>query len=676
MNKVVLFIQKLKDEITADKETEAKDYQTYSEWCNETIKQATENIQTGEATIEDCNTKITRLSGSRGGSQAEIEHAEKNLAENKERQKGAMSEREKELKEFTSTKDGLEVEIKDLEDAKKELLEGKSDAAAPSGSFLQNKKKDSHLRRAIALVQKFLAAPGASKKLGEDALKTLNFLVQSSSPQLVQIDDSESPPSALDSVIAIIDEAVGKFQEELNEEITEEKGKADTFAKLFKTLTEESAGLKKNLLIWKKSQGSDGADLASTTALRDETEESLKADKNMLTTTQDGCKERAHQFSQRSAMRADELKGIDLTLEILTDDKAKKTFADAAAVSFVQLTKSNGTEAKSSRGAGREAYRVLKGLASKYKDLKLAQIAVKCKSGGVGAFYKVIQAIDAQLKHLQEEEKEDLEHRGRCQNDISENAASLATLEDSIKKTTLDISRLSSKASDTTGALGELEKEVEETKVDTTKLTEERDAERKAYLVAVKHDKEALFLIQSAIEQITKFFKKNKVSLSLGQEKKISLLAQAHGYKPKPKAGFDDENYKPNKDSTKAVVDMMEMVKEDMAAEIKSGKEEDAENQELYENDYKALKEVLESQKTKQITLNKLLAEQQGELQSLTDTNSTSTEQQTSELEEKQSLAVDCGWIKTKFQQRRDKRKAEMDGLVEAKGMLAGAEPP
>merc|ERR1719316_93114 len=39
--------------------------------------------------------------------------------------------------------------------------------------------------------------------------------------------------------------------------------------------------------------------------------------------------------------------------------------------------------------------------------------------------------------------------------------------------------------------------------------------------------------------------------------------------------------------------------------------------------------------------------------------------------EEKKSLGTDCKWVKTHFDSRREKRKTEIQGLVDAKGFLA-----
>lgn len=273
--------------------------------------------------------------------------------------------------------------------------------------------------------------------------------------------------------------------------------------------------------------------------------------------------------------------------------------------------------------------------------------------------------------------KEDLEHRDRCQNEMRANEASLATLADKIKKLTTFIDRLQGKAGETQDDLKAVQDSINETKTDIVKLTNDRTDERNNFLVALNHDKAAAALMKAAIKQVTAFFKKNKINLKLAQTqmKEISLMAVAHGYKPAPDAGFEDQNYDSSKDSTKALVNMMEMVIEDMSAEIKKGIEDDASSQENYEKDLTGFKDVLKALETKEISLNKKLGDLQGEIQSKTDTNSSRTEEKEEELKEKANLAMDCDWIKTTFGTRRKKRKAEIDGLVEAKGLLAGAEP-
>merc|ERR1719284_1878833 len=44
--------------------------------------------------------------------------------------------------------------------------------------------------------------------------------------------------------------------------------------------------------------------------------------------------------------------------------------------------------------------------------------------------------------------------------------------------------------------------------------------------------------------------------------------------------------------------------------------------------------------------------------------------------EYKKSITPDCDWMLNSFEERSEKRKAEMEGLVKAKEYLSGAAPP
>lgn len=364
------------------------------------------------------------------------------------------------------------------------------------------------------------------------------------------------------------------------------------------------------------------------------------------------------------------MKGLNLAIGILTNNSSQQTFNSAAAVSFTQLASRKANQADSTSGVRQQAYGVLQAVASKYQDLKLAHIAVNVRSGG--AFDKIIQRIDAQIKFLRAEEKDDVEHRDRCQTQIRDNTADLKKLSKDIQKTTTLIISMISKRNETQIKLADLNISMILTQARIVNLTAEREVERAAFLEAVKHDKEALILVESAIKQVRAFFKKNKIKLSLSQENQISLLALAHGYKPAPDAGFEDANYQGGKGGTAAVLTMMDMVAEDMQNEIENGQKDDAENQEEYETAFADFSDLLKSQKAKKITLEKLLAKLETDIGTKGETNSTLTDEKSAELEDKADLAVNCAWIKTKFGERRQKRKDEIDGLVTVKGLLQG----
>lgn len=672
VKKVVLFLTELRDEVVTDSAKEAASYATYKAWCNETITQASANVKRQTAEFEQYNRDIERLSGSVASLTAQIEYETKSLAENIQTFKEETKTRETERAEYEETTKDLKEQISDLEAAEASLNSGQSGGGSSSGSFfLQN--QDPGRVRAASAIKNFLGDPKLSEKLANSDLRVLSNFARSAETrknlQFTQV-ELDQPPSALDSVLSVIDETEKKFENDVKEADAEEKEQQNTFAAVEKTLTEGKALLEENLANSKLSKVTDASDLETKKTERRETWEELKANEKLLTSTQDSCKTKAYQFEQRSASRADELKGLNLAIGILTNNSSQQTFNSAAAVSFTQLASRKANQADSTSGVRQQAYGVLQAVASKYQDLKLAHIAVNVRSGG--AFDKIIQRIDAQIKFLRAEEKDDVEHRDRCQTQIRDNTADLKKLSKDIQKTTTLIISMISKRNETQIKLADLNISMILTQARIVNLTAEREVERAAFLEAVKHDKEALILVESAIKQVRAFFKKNKIKLSLSQENQISLLALAHGYKPAPDAGFEDANYQGGKGGTAAVLTMMDMVAEDMQNEIENGQKDDAENQEEYETAFADFSDLLKSQKAKKITLEKLLAKLETDIGTKGETNSTLTDEKSAELEDKADLAVNCAWIKTKFGERRQKRKDEIDGLVTVKGLLQG----
>jgi len=305
--------------------------------------------------------------------------------------------------------------------------------------------------------------------------------------------------------------------------------------------------------------------------------------------------------------------------------------------------------------------------------LKLAQIAVTVKTGG--HFDTVTRAIDRQIVYLKDEEKEDVEHRDRCQKQMADTAASLAAQGDLLTKTSTKIARLNSQEEEQQDALEKLKEEITETKAEIANRSAEREEERAEYLENFKHDTEALRLMTDAKIQIEKFYKENNIDISLVQSEAVPDAVEKKEYNSAPDAGYEDQNYKGGKDSTNTLLTMMSMVKKDMTDELENSKAEEKENLALFEKDYSNLQDLLTTQKEKELSSEKALGDLQAEIENKKDFKDDTEAEKTSTQEASNNLNGDCAWIKTKFHSRREQRKAEIDGLVQAKGLLAGVAP-
>lgn len=652
---MILFIEELKAEITADMAKEKKSFDTFSSWCNETVAAATANIKTGKETVESCNRRIEELSGFEAAGEAEIKNAEKNLKENGKRQSEATKIREKELKAFEASKAELDSSLKAMDEALGEF----NSTEASSGAFLQRRST----LPGVLPIRKLLHVNLVNSKMALQDLQLLSkFASSPTSGALLQGDINGEYNSASGQVIGVIKTTKTDFEEDLKELTDEEAEKKKVHGKMMSTLQKEQKDLKSFLVEQKTNAGNSVKELSDKKTLRDETTAQLKADESLLTETEDTCKEKTYQFGERKKLRDQELKGVTAALEVLSSDDAQATFKSAA--SFLQLSRDmQPTEVQGVQ----QAYRALQQTASQYHSLSLAKLAVQLKTGG-GAFRKVLKQIDTQIEFLKAEGEEDVKHKARCLKQMEDSDSAIATLEDTISKAGTKIERMEGRQAEMEDALKTLQGEIKETKKDIVDRQEARDKERKDHLEALKHDQDALVLLETAMEQIGKFFKENKIDTGAALIQRHQ--AEPEKYKDMPDAGFKDADYEGAKGSTKGLQGMMETIKGDMEAEIANGKKQDKENQALYEKDYGALKELLDTQKEQELTSTKALADLKSDTETKKEFKDDKTDEKTAAEKNKENLNTDCAWVKTNFDSRREKRQAEIQGLVEAKGVL------
>jgi len=269
---------------------------------------------------------------------------------------------------------------------------------------------------------------------------------------------------------------------------------------------------------------------------------------------------------------------------------------------------------------------------------------------------------------LREEAQLDVKDRDFCENKQGKNKNDLEDLNYEIEKAEQMIERLENEAKELDAKIKTQESEIETTKKNIKELTEMRAQEEKEFLQAVKDDTNAIALLDEAIVALTKFYRQNKMPMELLQS------GSAEVAEPQPELKFKDGNYGGRSGESKGVVAILSMLKEDFEKEIKTGREEDAVAQANFEKDRQSLFDTLEAQKELLMNTKKELADVNTKIADVTEHK----EQKGKDLEEeqkmKESLTKGCAWVKSHFKSRRDKRQAEIDGLIEAKNFLAGME--
>merc|ERR1719160_637938 len=414
--------------------------------------------------------------------------------------------------------------------------------------------------------------------------------------------------------------------------------------------------------------------LADTMQELDDVTKQMKADIEFFDQTKAACKAKYEEGTERSSMRLEEMEGIKKALEILTSDEARALFAKAikpGVETFLQLDGALDESAPQMK-----AYSVLKEQARKAHSLRLAALAATVRTGAVGHFDAVIKEIDKMIQVLKEEEQDDIKQRDWGKKNYFENSEEKAELKWLIKNNEAMITKLDDLIAKLTETLEDTEKEIEATKEQMAKMTEERTDENDAFKSAKKDDEDAIALLEQAIEALSAYYKKNKIDMGPVQGS-VKLLQEPEFGVSKwqaPDATFSDKGKRKNE--SKGIVSILTMLKEDLEDEIKNGIKDEATAQMEYEKQMEAAKKLLETLHEKKVNLESDISKTEEQKEDEEGKMATNKESLAINEEYKKSITPDCDWMLNSFDERRKKRKAEMNGLVTAKEYLTGAAPP
>merc|ERR1719230_1274437 len=189
-------------------------------------------------------------------------------------------------------------------------------------------------------------------------------------------------------------------------------------------------------------------------------------------------------------------------------------------------------------------------------------------------------------------------------------------------------------------------------------------------------DEGAVKLLAAAIESMTAFYKNNKIGMG-----DIQGAAQALVQEPvfevsadqAPDATFTSSGK--SSGESKGIVSIMTMIKEDLEDEISNGVKNEGETQAKFEEQLGMANKLLDDLRAKKTNLEQAISDTNTEIDESEVVKSDTQELLKEEKDYLASIKPDCDWILNSFTERREKRAIELEGLLEAKGMLAGASP-
>jgi len=293
-----------------------------------------------------------------------------------------------------------------------------------------------------------------------------------------------------------------------------------------------------------------------------------------------------------------------------------------------------------------------------------------------GHFDKVISAIDEMIVVLRREEQADIQHRDRCQASENKNKNDMDDIDTQVEQVDGNIKRMEASEHQLRIDIKAIDFQIETTREDMEKQRSLRNQENAEFKQALKDDNSAVQLMKQAIVLLSKFYKKNKIPMALVFEKEDPPEgAPMYTYDPDkaPETTWSG-SYGGRKGENRGIMSIITMIIDDTENEMKVARKGEAEAQRSFEESMDSSRDVLESQIATKTAKNRQLAEIAGKKVDADKFKSEQTKEMEAQKKLKESLHDDCTWVKTHFESRREARKNEINGLMDAKGYLAGVE--
>jgi len=667
VTKVVELIEELKAKIEADGKMEQTIYDKYACWCETTSARKASDIHTAMSDIKSLSTKILELKGLVATRTSEIAQDSLEINDNQQAQDEATGIRQKENAAYMAEKTEMETTLNALQRGI-EVMSG----AGTKTALLQTAPADEMtlLTVAAGVHQAIKMLPNDHVISSKQLALVSNFAKDPAEfyDQKAEKAASYNPASA--TIMGILKDMYDTFSMNLEKATEVEAVAQKNYESLIGVKENEMATL---VDARKKKEGEKAEaekDLADASQELDDTTKQMKADTIFFDETKAACQAKADEWAERVRARTEELAGINKALEILTGDDAKALFNKAIKPGketlFLQIDSESQPQAK--------AYKTLKEHATKAKSLRLAAIAATLRTGG--HFDAVIAEIDKMMATLKAEEKGDIEQRDWCKEETFKNEQEASRYEYKIERTDAKIMKLTSKLEELEGTLQATIASILATKDDIKAMEDARKEQHAAFESAKSDDEGAVALLAAAIESMSAFYKNNKIDQGEIQGAAQALIQQPTfevSADQAPDATFTSAGKSGGE--SKGIVSIMTMIKEDLEDEISNGVKDEGETQAKFEEQLGEANTLLEELKAKKTNLEQAISDTNTEI----DENDVKKEDLQDLLKEEKdylaSIKPDCDWILNSFTERRTKRAAEMEGLLQAKGMLAGASP-
>merc|ERR1719455_1403 len=669
IRRVVSMLQMMAKKVEAEGKKEKELFDKFMCWCETggaaleaSIKEAEEKIPQLESKIKEIGEAIEQLV-------ADLKQHKKDRAEAQEAVANGEALRKKEHEAFLKESGDYKTNLAALQKAIAALEKGMA------GAFLQTSAASALRRLTVTLDISPSDRDALSAFLSQGQGEAAEYAPQSGEIVGILKQMKDTMEKDLAEVVAPEEEAAANFDEMM-------KAKAAHVEELTKAIEDKTVRL-----------GNDGVLLINLKEDLEDTTKSLAEDKKFLADLEKNCEIKKKEWAERSKTRAEELLAIMDTIKILNDDDALELFKKTLpSPSLIQMSVSNSEMRK--RAA--EVLSAVRGR-GKARDFRVALIEMALKGGKV-TFEKVISMIDDMVALLGKEQVDDDEKKAYCEAEIDKAEDEIKELERTVETLEKEIEDTKELIATLTEEIAALEQGIKDLDKAVAEATEQRKEEHEDFVESLAANNAAKDILGIAKNRLNKFYnpklfkpapkreltKEERITVSLGGTAPptaapggiagtgVTALDQEKGAPAPPPATWDA--YAKKSQESNGVMAMIDMLAADLDKEIEEMRFEEKDAQQEYE-------QFVADSAAKRAADSKSIEEKEGakagaeaELQRMEEEKADTMKAAMAKAEELKDLHLDCDWLLSNFEVRKEARAGEVDALKKAKAVLSGAD--
>jgi len=679
IRRVVTLLQDMQKKIEAEGERDKALFDKFMCYCQTGAGDLEKSIKAAEAKMPTVTSALQEAKSQKEQLEVDLKNHKQTRADAKSALAEAKGIREKEAAAYAKESGDHETNLKAL---------GKAIAAISSGM------KGSFLQTGAAAVIRQLTINMDLSSVDRDVMAS--FLSQGQ-------EAGYAPQSG--QIVGILKQMKDTMEGDLAGLTKDENAAKAAFEELTAAKEKEIALNSKAIEVKTDRHGKVGVKIEEIREDLEDTAASYEEDKKFLADLDKNCATKKDEWEIVKKTRAEELLAIADTVKILNDDDALDLFKKTLpSPSLLQMT-------LQAREVRRQALRVLS--AARHGrghggDGRLDLIALAIRGKKV-SFEKVLTMIDEMVKLLGEEQASDDDKKAYCEKELDKN-------EDTKKELDLDVADLTKTIDETEEAISTLGEEIKELVAGIKALdksvsdaTANRKAENEEYKSTMAGNTAAKELLKIAKNRMNKFYNpkmykappkrelsaEDRISVSMGGTAPPTeapggiagtgvtaalVQVRAHTQRrsrdvaapPPPPETFGAYTKKGQESS--GVLTMMDMLVADLDKEMQ---EMDVEEKDA-QADYEA---YIADSADKRAADSKSIEEKESAKAAAEEALGKATLEKKSKSKEAMATAMllrdlhmECDWLLTNFETRKEARAGEVDALKKAKAVLSGAD--